>query len=312
MSEQPYHIKYRPKTVKQFYGNKDAKSMLGGWVKSNAVPHCLMFIGSSGCGKTTLARILRNHLDCGDADLREINAASNRGIDTVRKIEREMAMKPIDGSTRVYLIDEAHMLTKEAQNAFLKILEEPPKHAYFFLCTTDPGKLAKTIHTRSSKVQVKPLDGQSMLKLLHKVCMAEDLDDMDEEVLNAIVNVADGSPRQALVSLHQAAHTKPENRLEVVNQANEKKEAIELCRVLMNPKAKWPAVAKVIKELVDIEPEGFRRMMLAYASGVCLGGGRMAPRAFVILDQFQTNYFDSGKAGLIADCWEVVHGRSDE
>lgn len=307
-----FYKKHRPKTIKGFFGNTEAKALLGGWVRAKAVPHCLLFQGPSGCGKTTLARILRSKLDCGDGDFKEINAAGKaRGIDEVKTIESQMSMSALSGASRVYLIDEAHKMTNDAQNAILKMLEDTPRHVYFMLATTDPNKLINTIKTRCSVVTVKPLTAPEMAKLISKVAMMEDVD-LTEDLLDAIVAAADGSARKALVLLNQVAYVDPDKRMELVNKEDERAEAIELCRLLMNPRIKWPQVAAVIKRIEDLEPESFRYMMLAYASSVCLGGGKLASRAFVILDQFSSNYYDSKRAGLIADCYEVVHGRQSE
>ena len=307
-----FYKKHRPTTIKAFFGNRDTKSMLGGWVRAKKVPHCLLFQGPSGCGKTTLARILRTKLDCGDADFKELNAAGKaRGIDEVKSMESQMNMSPISGSVRVYLIDECHKMTTDAQNAILKMLEDTPRHVYFMLATTDPQKLIPTIRTRASAVSVGALTPQEMTKLLNKVAMAEDVD-LTEDVVDALVAASDGSARKGLVLLNQIAYIDEDKRLDAIEKSDEKAEAIQLCRLLMNPRTKWPAVSKLLKALNDIEPESFRYMMLGYATSVCLGGGKMASRAFVILDQFSSNYYDSKKAGLVADCWEVVHGRKDE
>lgn len=307
MSHELYK-KYRPKTFKAFAGNKAVKNQLAGWVRNKKVPHCILFQGGSGMGKTTLARILRTKLNCGDADLREINAAGKaRGIDEVKKIESQISMAPISGDCRFYIIDEAHKMTNDAQNAILKMLEDTPKHVYFVLCTTEPNKLLKTIKTRSTIVTVSPLTQTECEALLVKICKREKLE-VEEEVVEAIAKASDGSSRKALVLLNQVADMDPEQRLDAIVNTDETKHAIDLCRLLMNTRTKWPAVAKLIKSIEGLEAESFRWMMLSYANNVILGGGKNAARAFVILDQFSSNYYDTKKSGLLADCWEVIHG----
>src|SRR5690606_3369465 len=108
------------------------------------IPHAMLFTGPSGCGKTTLARILRVKLRCSDNDFQEINAADFRGIDSIRSMRQQVGAAPLGGDSRIWLIDEAHSMTADAQNAFLKLLEDTPRHVYFFLATTDPQKLKKT------------------------------------------------------------------------------------------------------------------------------------------------------------------------
>jgi len=309
MSEvKEFHLKHRPKTFKAVAGNKEAKSMLTGWLKNMAVPHCLLFQGGSGSGKTTLARIMASKLGCGPNDLVEMNAAGKaRGIDAIKRIESRLMISPLNGRCRVYIIDECHKMTSDAQNAILKMLEDTPQHVYFMLCTTDPQKLIKTVRTRCSVVKVEVLGSEDMRKLLVKIAKREKLK-IEEDVFDAIINVAEGSARMAVVLLNQVAYAAEEDRLDLVQNSDVKRKAFELCRLLMNTRTTWKQVGKFIKEMEDIEPEGFRHMMLAYATTVCLGGGKMSARAFVILDTFRDNYFDSKKAGLVADCYEVING----
>lgn len=299
--------RHRPKSFKAFAGNTAVAAQLKEWVAKGRVPHFILFQGGSGMGKTTLARILKAKLKCGDPDFQEINAAGQgRGIERVKQIESQIGMAPIAGECRIYLIDEAHKLTNDAQNALLKMLEDTPRHVYFFVCTTDPQKLIATIRTRATTVTVAPLQSEEMRALLQKVCGKEEIE-LSEDVEDAIVEVAEGSSRQALVLLNQIVGLEEQDQLDTISKADHKRAAIELCRKLFNTRTTWKEVAGIIKSL-DVEPEQFRWMILGYASTICLGGGKMASRAFVILDQFNGNYYDSKKAGLIADCWEVVHG----
>src|SRR5688572_25883760 len=136
--------KFRPKTLKGVVGQEGAVSSLQSMIDKGRLPHTILFSGPSGCGKTTIARILKGILECSDLDFFEINCADFKGIDMVRDIRRYVGIPPLHGKSRVWLIDEAHQLTKDAQNAFLKLLEDTPKHAYFMLATTDPQKLLPT------------------------------------------------------------------------------------------------------------------------------------------------------------------------
>ena len=135
-------IKYRPTVLKDFYGNQVLKSALGAILKRDLedIPHAMLFIGSSGCGKTTLARIVASKLDCVDAEFYELNSADVRGVDTIREVSKNMKYSPMSGSVRIWLFDEVHKMTNDAQNAMLKMLEDPPDHVYFMLATTDPQK----------------------------------------------------------------------------------------------------------------------------------------------------------------------------
>ena len=260
------------------------------------------------CGKTTLARILRTKMKCSNRDFREINAAEYRGIDMVRDIKQNMGYTPMGGKVRVWLVDEAHKLTPDAQGAFLKELEDgAPKHAYFMFATTDPQKLLKTIRTRATEIKVQPVKNKEMSELLNRVCEAEGIQ-VSEEVLDKIVEVSENSPRKALVILNQVIGLDEDEQLDAVKGSVAETEAIELCRVLMNSSVSWGQVVKVLKGIEDLngQAESIRWMVISYMSSVALGGN--PGRAIRIIEAFQDNFYDSKRAGLISACFEVVNG----
>ena len=141
-------VKYRPKRLADFLGNTETVQALRALMEREEMPHTILFTGPSGTGKTTLARIVARRLQCSEHDLQELNTADFRGIDTIRDVVRNMALCPMSGSCRVWILDEVHQLSKDAQHALLKALEDTPKHVYFLLATTDPAKLLPTIRTR--------------------------------------------------------------------------------------------------------------------------------------------------------------------
>lgn len=298
------HLTERPTNFKQMVGQNDAVAQLKGLSKSpGGIPHCLLFTGESGCGKTTLARIVRNKLKCGDADFREVNAAENRGIDMVRGIQSQISLAPMMGDVRVWLIDEAQALTGDAQGAFLKLLEEPPAHSYIMLATTNPEKLRKAIRTRATEIKVRPLDEGELMGLVKD--KAEDHDiDLAIDVVDRIAEVADGSARKALVLLQQVAGiADTEAQLAVLQNADAKAAAIEIARAIMGG-ASWGKLAPILKACVE-EPESIRWMMLSYFNSVALGGGKNAGRAVDVIKCFECNYFDTKKAGLTVSCYEA-------
>ncbi len=312
-------IKYRPKEFADVVGQEDAVAQIRDWGRRKAVPKFILFTGPSGCGKTTMARILRTKMKCSNRDFREINAAEYRGIDMVREIKQNMGYTPMGGLVRVWLIDEAHKLTPDAQGAFLKELEDgAPAHAYFMFATTNPEKLLKTIRTRATELKIKPVNDKDMRGLLDRVCEAENKVECDEEgeprnsvnvsddVLDKIVDVAENSPRKALVILNQVIGLDEDKQLDAVKGGVAETEAIELCRVLMNPKVSWPQVAKVLKGIEDLngQSENIRWLVLSYMSSVALGG--RSGRPVQIIAAFQDNFYDSKRAGLIAACHDVV------
>lgn len=295
--------KHRPKTLKQVMGQKEAVTMLTTFLQKGEVPHSLLFSGPSGCGKTTIARILKDELKCVDADFAEINAADFRGIDEIRKIRQRMPLAPL-GGCRIWLIDEAHKLSNDAQNAFLKMLEDTPRHVYFFLCTTDRQRLIKTILTRCTDIVVKSLTPTTMFKFIESICTKEKRE-LEQEVADKITDKAEGSARKALVILEQVLTSQDtDEQLNIVERFEGITEAIELARVLVNPRSSYTEAAKILGALQD-DAEGVRRMILGYCTSILLKGGKLAPRAYHIINCLRDHLYDSGRAGLAAGVWEV-------
>lgn len=302
---QELYLKYRPTCFRQVVGQDEAVRMLEEMMASGRVPHSLLLTGPSGCGKTTIARILKAHLECGDMDFFEMNAADTKGIDTIRDIRSRMTLSPVQGRCRMWLIDEAHKLTNDAQTGLLKMLEDTPRHVYFVLATTDPGKLLKTIHTRCTEVRLGLLS-QSHIARVVKRAVKHEGKVISEEVVDKLTEVADGSARKALVLLHSAIGLEDEEKqLAAICKGDSEVHAKELCQLfLRNPRAKWPEVASYLKDLKE-EPEDVRRAILGYMTTVLLGGGKLAARAFFIITCFEDSFYNSGKAGLVRACYEV-------
>lgn len=297
--------KHRPTIFKQVVGQDKAVAMLEEMVKKNKVPHAILLSGPSGTGKTTLARILKSKLNCSDHDFAEINCADFRGIDMIREIRQRMGLSPLKGTCRIWLIDECQKLTGDAMSAALKLLEDTPKHVYFLLATTDPGKLLKTIHTRCTEIKLGNLDPKCLEDLVRTIANKEGFKP-SEDVVERLAEVADGSARKALVLLHQVMELdKEEDQLEAIQSSDSKQQAINIAKALMDPRTKWSEMAGILKE-VDEEPEGIRHLVLAYSTKVLLGGGRMSERAFVVINAFRDHWFDCRRAGLVASCWEVL------
>lgn len=140
--------KYRPQTFDDVIGQEQVTTVLKNAVKLGHVAHAYLFSGSRGTGKTSVARILAREIGTAPEDLTEMDAASNRGIDDVREIRESVSTMPFKSKYKVYIIDEVHMLTKDAWNAFLKTLEEPPAHVVFILATTELEKVPETVVSR--------------------------------------------------------------------------------------------------------------------------------------------------------------------
>lgn len=299
-------VKYRPQHLGQFVGNSTTVRALKALLeREGSMPHSLLFTGPSGCGKTTLARIVAAKLRCSKFDQMELNTADFRGIDSIRDLIRQMALAPMSGPCRVWLLDECHQLSKDAQHALLKALEDTPKHVFFLLATTDPDKLLQTIRTRCVTFEVRPLLDDDLTGLINRVTVAENIGKLPESVVAQIVQDSLGSARMALTILDKVIELAPEEMLTAAKQtAAEQNEAIELCRALI-AKRPWAQVTRILKGL-DQDPERVRRAVLGYASSVLLN--KDAGQAYIVLTAFKDPFYDTGKPGLVCACYEAING----
>ena len=303
--------KYRPTKFSEIIGQDTPVKILQTKLKKNTLPHTLLFSGPSGCGKTTLARILKRKLKCGKHDFKELNAADFRGIEMVRDIRSHLYQAPINGKCRIWLIDECHRITTDAQNAFLKMLEDTPNHVYFMLATTDPQKLKNTIRTRCTEIVVKNLTDKSLMSLLINICKKEKVS-INKDVLDKIIECSNGSARKALVFLNQVIELDDEDdMIEAIKATTVEVQAIAIARALLNPRMKWMDMTKVLKESLNEEPEQIRWMILGYAKKVLLSGGKFSGRAYLIIDAFRDHFYDSKHAGLVASCYEIIVGAKE-
>ena len=294
----PLHIDYRPQDTDEVFGNESIKTSLKSLIAREDRPHSFLFTGPSGCGKTTFGRIIKTLLECEDEDWYEYNSANTRGIDTIRDIAQAVNYSPIIGKCKIYLLDECHQFTGPAANALLKLLEDTPAHVYFILCTTDPEKLLKTILTRCTTYQVKPLSDKEMTSLLQWVLDCEEKK-IGVKVIKEIVRVAEGCPRQALVILDQIIDIEDAEEALVAVEAVTVGEAevIDICRHLIAHKS-WDGIREQVKlVLAKTEPEKLRYAILGYFKAVLLGNKN--DRASEIIDIFSENTYASGAAGVV-------------
>lgn len=218
--------KYRPKIFKEVVGQEGIIKALQYQIKTKKLGHTYIFVGPKGTGKTTTARIFARAINCTSEEskpcgfcphcksilegkslsIQEIDAASNRGIEAAKKIEDTATYRPVDMHYKVYIIDEFHMLTKEAFNSLLKLLEEPPEYCIFILCTTELNKVPLTIRSRGQMLLFKNLDIETIATQLAHICSQEALK-YELEALYLIAKLAKGGMRDALSLLETCAYT---------------------------------------------------------------------------------------------------------
>ena len=221
--QQVFYRKWRPGTFSDLAGQGHVGRTLRQAVIQGRVAHSYLFCGSLGSGKTTTARVLAKAVNCvspqeGDPcqqcgscksitegrnmDIVELDAASNRGVEEMREIRDKVNFQPAQSKRKVYIIDEAHMLTREASNAFLKTLEEPPAHVLFILCTTEADRILPTIQSRCQRYDFHRLPGQTVYERLTLIAKSENID-IAPDALRLIARNCGGSMRDALNVLEQ-------------------------------------------------------------------------------------------------------------
>lgn len=292
--------KYRPKTFEEMIGNSSQLTSLKNQLIKKG-QHTFLFTGPAGCGKTTSARICADMLG---GSIREINSSNNRGIDTAREIIDSIRYISIDGQPIIYIIDEAHKATNEWQNAMLKPLEDTPNNVYFFLCTTNPEKLLKTIKSRCSIIKLNTLSSIQIIKLLRLINRNEETN-VSLEIIEDIADLCEGCPRKALVLFEQIIGMEDKDAQNLLNNniLEEDKQTIELCRGLLNSsRTSWGEICEYLKAIEE-DPEKIRWAILGYMSKVLLSGKRN-DKAALILELFNDPFYDSGKNGLILACYQ--------
>lgn len=221
MSKQTLAVKYRPKSFEDVTEQGYIISILKQQIKSNEPVNCYLLVGPAGTGKTTTARILANELNEHQGVPIELDAASNNGVDDIRDVIDGARKKSLDSKYKVYILDEVHMLTTQAWNAMLKLLEEPPKYTIFILCTTDPQKIPSTILSRVMRFDFQKISNSGITKRLEMILTEEfgKQHEYSKEAVEFIAEVSNGGMRDSISNMEKCLDLDKNFTLESVQDA---------------------------------------------------------------------------------------------
>lgn len=277
-----YDKKFRANNIDQIIGNDSIKEYIFNIKKW---PSSILLAGDTGCGKTTIARIIGKMRK---SELVELNISNTRGIDNARSIIDSVQTHSLLGKGKTIVLNECHEATKHFQDAMLEILEEPPKGVMFVLCTTDPQKLLPAVRSRCVIHRLSRLNNTEAKELLKRIIRAEKLK-IKKSLYRDIITAAEGIPRKLLLILDSIANiTSIDQRKQLIKSYGyveelASKETIDIARILLKG-GSYKQIMALLKENQD-SPETIRRMICSYMSNVLLEG-QVNKRAAAVLDCF--------------------------
>ena len=272
---QALYRKYRSKSLGEIIGQEHITQTLGQALKQGRISHAYLFTGPRGVGKTSVARIWAHEInglpyidDSAHMDIIEIDAASNRRIDEIRELRDKVYVAPTSAKYKVYIIDEVHMLTREAFNALLKTLEEPPAHAVFILATTDAHKLPDTIVSRTQRFSFKPVETAKVIAHLKHIAKTEKID-ITDEALELLASHGDGSFRDSISLLDQAGSQADKIELADVQRLLGIPPA-EATRELLEATLAGAGAASLMQAITALYDQGYQAAAIAGQLGLAM------------------------------------------
>ena len=307
----PLHVNYRPENLDEIVGNEAAiKSLSSVISREKDIPHSYFITGLPGGGKTTIARIIKNILDIQRGDYYEYNTANTRGIDTIRDISSGCEMRPMFGARKMYMLDECHQLTGPAMEGMLKLLEEPPSHVFFALCTSEPEKIKgntlKAVRRRCHEIELRPLTRGQIKQLLTSTVEKEKIPDFPVDVIRKIIGSCWGSAGQALSMLDSVIDmSTAEEALEAIENLVVNEESVtNLVKILIDKSlsgpSKWEQIRKILQGMQQ-DPEKIRHAILTYMGKVMVGKG-VDIQLQQQMSMFMDTFMYTGKSGLVLAC----------
>jgi DNA polymerase-3 subunit gamma/tau len=274
MAESTLYRAYRPKSFNDLVGQEQVVTPLKEALKTGKIGHAYLFAGSRGLGKTSVARILARELGCTEKDLYEIDAASHNSVEDIRSLTENIYTLPFESPYKVYILDEAHMLSKSAWNAFLKTLEEPPKYAVFILATTELERVPETVQSRCQVFEFKKPTRKALAKHCTEVAKKEGYTLMPDAA-ELVAMLAEGSYRDALSILQRVLAASGDKKLtrEEVEKATDapKRELVYALLVALQARDRGAALTAIertakadvdMKLFLELATEAVRNILL--------------------------------------------------